>query len=109
MSPEKQFMSLEEVADLLGVDYQLIYRLARSGELPASRIGRVYRVSQKDLDDYLEKTKAGTGPWVCSACGTSYQSGLSVAQKCVECGEPVCVDCWQRRGVRRCRNHDQTK
>ncbi len=57
MSEEKKFLSLEEVSDLLDVDYQLVYRLARSGELPAARIGRIYRVARQDLEAYLERAK----------------------------------------------------
>jgi len=57
-SREKEFYSLEEVADLLGVSYQLIYKLVRSGELAAARLGKVYRVSRRDLDHYLEQSKS---------------------------------------------------
>ena len=35
MNTEKEFLSLEETAELLGVDYQLVYKLVRSGALPA--------------------------------------------------------------------------
>ena len=54
MANEIEYMSLEEVADMLGVTYQLIYRLVRAGELPAVRLGKLYRVSRADLDAYLE-------------------------------------------------------
>ena len=107
MSPEKEFMSLEEVAELLGVNYQLIYKLVRSGELPAVRVGRVYRVQRGDLDAYIErsKTAAAAAGGTCSACGRTYQSSLSLSQSCTECGEPICEDCWTRLQVRRCREH----
>ncbi len=61
MADEKrQFLSLEEVAKLLNVNYQLVYRLVRAGELPAVRLGRVYRVDRNDLDDFLERSKTKT-------------------------------------------------
>ena len=61
MADEKrQFLSLEEVAELLSVNYQLVYRLVRAGELPAVRLGRVYRVDRNDLDDFLERSKTKT-------------------------------------------------
>ena len=50
----EKFYSLEEVAELLGVNYQLIYRLVRAGDLPALKIGRIYRVTQAGLDEYLQ-------------------------------------------------------
>ena len=37
----EEYKSLEEVADMLGVTYQLIDRLVRSGELPAVRLGKL--------------------------------------------------------------------
>lgn len=106
MTPEeKEFMSLEDVAGLMDVNYQLIYKLVRGGELPAARLGKVYRVQRKDLDAYLEKTKAEAAGLLCSACGKTYKSRHSLPQQCGECGAPICVDCWSRRKVRLCAEH----
>ncbi len=108
MEKEVQYMSLEEVADLMGVTYQLIYRLVRSGELPAVRLGKLYRVSRADLEGYLERSKSGLGGGgTCSVCGTRYRSAGSLEQRCeVEgCQERICFDCWTRLGVRRCPKH----
>jgi excisionase family DNA binding protein len=101
----KEFYSLEEVADLLGVNYQLIYKLVRSGQLPAARLGKVYRVSRRDLDAYLEQSKTHQGGGTCAACGRTYHSRLSLQQSCVECGEPICIDCWGRQKIRACPAH----
>ena len=104
MSPEKKFMTLEDVADLLGVNYQLIYRLVRSGELPAIRLGRVYRVTKDDLNAYLAGQKTSMpGGATCEACGTHYASAESVKQACKECGAPICFDCWQRTKTHICK------
>jgi len=108
MGAETEYMSLEEVADMLGVTYQLIYRLVRSGELPAVRLGKLYRVSRVDLDGYLERSKgASASGGVCSVCGTFYKSRKSLAQTCTAdgCDEPICFDCWNRLGVRKCSRH----
>ncbi len=110
MAPDTKYMTIEEVAELLGVTYQLIYRLVRSGELPAVRLGRVYRITGSDLDAYLEKTKTGSvAPvYVCTACGKTYKSESSVGEECIDCGAPICLDCRQRLGVRRCRKCEGT-
>ena len=109
-SGEKEFMSLEEVADFLGVTYQLIYRLVRSGELPAARLGKLYRVSRTDLSAYLERTKreAASVGGTCSVCGTFYRSRSSLAHVCTAdgCEEPICFDCWTRRKIRLCKRHE---
>ena len=105
---ENEYMSLEEVADMLGVTYQLIYRLVRSGELPAVRLGKLYRVSRTDLDSYLEHSKrAASDGGVCSVCGTFYRTRDSLKNFCTEddCGEPICFDCWTRLGIRKCKKH----
>lgn len=104
-SGKKEFYSLEEVAGLLGVNYQLIYRLVRAGELPAARIGKVYRIVRSDLDKYIEQSKGHAGCGVCSVCGNRYQSRLSLKHECPECGEPICIDCWNRKKARRCPAH----
>ncbi|HCL91737.1 MAG TPA: helix-turn-helix domain-containing protein [Kiritimatiellia bacterium] len=104
-SEKKRFYSLEQVAELLGVNYQLIYKLVRAGELPAARIGKVYRVVRSDLDRYIEQSKGHAAGGVCSVCGNRYQSRLSLKHECVDCGGPICVDCWSRKKARRCPAH----
>jgi excisionase family DNA binding protein len=50
----RQLLTAAEVADQLRVSTMTIYRLIRSGELPAVRVGRNYRVRAEDLTAYLE-------------------------------------------------------
>lgn len=47
-------LTAAEVADQLRVSTMTIYRLIRTGELPAVRVGRNYRVRASDLAAYLE-------------------------------------------------------
>ena len=107
MAKDNGYMSLEEVAEMLGVTYQLIYRLVRSGELPAVRLGKLYRVSQDDLNSYLERSKSGTTGGTCSVCGTFYKTRDSLKNVCTAegCEEPICFDCWTRLGTRLCKKH----
>jgi excisionase family DNA binding protein len=46
---EKQFLSVEEVAQRLGVTSSTIYRLARDGSLPAVKVGIQWRFSEEML------------------------------------------------------------
>lgn len=107
MSEKSEYMSLEEVAGKLGVKYLTIYRLARSGELPAVRLGKLYRVSRKELAAYLERNRNVKGGGTCSVCGTRYRTAGSLKHRCEAegCVEKICFDCWTRRGVRRCPEH----
>src|SRR6056297_2313448 len=53
MSVSTQLLTAAEVADQLRVSTMTIYRLIRSGELKAVRVGRNYRVPVADLERYL--------------------------------------------------------
>ncbi len=50
-----ELLTVAEVADILRVSTMTVYRLIRSGELPAVRVGRNYRVRRAALDAYLEQ------------------------------------------------------
>ena len=58
---QSRFMTVGEVASVLRVSNMTVYRLINSGELPAVRIGRSFRVRSEDFDRYLADrfTKAG--------------------------------------------------
>jgi excisionase family DNA binding protein len=46
-------VTVAEVADQLRVSNMTVYRLVQSGQLPAVRVGRSYRIREEDLDRYL--------------------------------------------------------
>jgi excisionase family DNA binding protein len=52
------FLTTEEVLSYLRITPRTIYRLIRSGELPAVRIGRQWRFRRGDLDRWLERQRA---------------------------------------------------
>jgi excisionase family DNA binding protein len=52
------FMTTEEVLACLRVTPRTIYRLIKSGELPAVRLGRRWRFRRSDLNDWIERQRA---------------------------------------------------
>lgn len=50
---EVRFLTVSEVASLMRVSKMTVYRLVHSGELPAIRVGRSFRVSEQAVHDYL--------------------------------------------------------
>ena len=56
-----RFLTVQEVADLMRVSSMTVYRLIKSGELPAVRVGRSFRVAEGYVDTYLASgyTQAG--------------------------------------------------
>jgi excisionase family DNA binding protein len=55
MTRRASFLKTEEVLTYLRVTPRTIYRLIRTGELPAVRVGRQWRFRQDDLDAWLDR------------------------------------------------------
>ena len=51
------FLTTEEVLGCLKVNPRTIYRLIKSGELPAVRIGRQWRFRQTDLEAWIHRQR----------------------------------------------------
>lgn len=51
------FLTTEEVLGCLKVNPRTIYRLIKTGELPAVRIGRQWRFRQTDLDEWIDRQR----------------------------------------------------
>ncbi|GAA3387160.1 helix-turn-helix domain-containing protein [Streptomyces roseoviridis] len=47
-----RFHTVEQVADLLGLHVKTVRGYVRDGRLPATRVGRQYRIRQEDLDAF---------------------------------------------------------
>lgn len=50
---EVRFLTVAEVASLMRVSKMTVYRLVHSGELPAIRVGRSFRVPEQAVQAYL--------------------------------------------------------
>lgn len=49
----ERLLTVAEVADSLRVSNMTVYRLIKRGQLGAIRVGKNYRIRQRDLDAYL--------------------------------------------------------
>lgn len=56
-----RFLTVAEVADALRVSTMTVYRLIKAGDLRAVRVGKSYRLTEDDVDQYLADgfTQAG--------------------------------------------------
>ena len=107
------FLGIKEAAEYLSVGYKTIYRLVRSGELPAGKIGGVYRIRKEDIDAYWARG-AGVEPPAavveqCQACGEPIASRDFVGGQCQICGAPICKSCWKLDGARLCADHAEAE
>jgi len=116
MAMEK-LLSIEEVAEIFGLEYKTVYKLVKTGELPCARIGRVYRVNRADLEAYLERQKMAVHAEAmgtkltprrelrCSVCGSRIVSELGIAGRCQLCEAALCAECFGINKIKRCRAH----
>jgi excisionase family DNA binding protein len=51
-----QFLTVAEVAEIIRVSKMTVYRLVHSGELPAVRVGKSFRVPEHSVHEYLESS-----------------------------------------------------
>ena len=50
---EDRLLTVAEVADTMRVSNMTVYRLIKSGQLPALRVGKSYRLRPADVDQFL--------------------------------------------------------
>lgn len=55
------FLTVAEVATIMRVSKMTVYRLVHSGELPAVRVGRSFRVRAAAVHTYLESAYFDAG------------------------------------------------
>lgn len=51
-------LTVKQVAERLSISRSLAYRMIRRGEIPSYRIANCRRVSEEDLQKYLERSQA---------------------------------------------------
>lgn len=50
---DMRFLTVQEVADTMRVSTMTVYRMVHSGELPAIRFGRSYRIPENEVGRLL--------------------------------------------------------
>lgn len=53
---EGRLLTVSEVADLLRINKSTVYRMAKQGRLPATRVGRQWRFRKSVLEGMLDPT-----------------------------------------------------
>ena len=57
---DQKLLKGDDIAKVLGISRSLAYRLIRSGEIQSIKFGRVVRVPQKALDQFIQSRTSGT-------------------------------------------------
>jgi excisionase family DNA binding protein len=50
---DKDWLSVADICEYMGVSTFVVTRVLRSGELPAVKMGREWRVARRDFEDWL--------------------------------------------------------
>ena len=90
MTPSN-LLTVQEVADILKIRKNTVYELIKRGELPTIKIGKQFRIADRDVDRYLKASEIHTG---------SRQQGETVviepseqnSDKIVLCGQDISLD-----------------
>ena len=59
--PQVRFLTVAEVASIMRVSKMNVYRLVHSGELPAIRVGRAFRVPERAVHEFLRRSFNAAG------------------------------------------------
>ena len=56
--PQMRFLTVQEVADVMRVSSMTVYRMVHSGEMPAIRFGRSFRIPENAVSHFLAQVGA---------------------------------------------------
>jgi excisionase family DNA binding protein len=54
---EKDILSVDETADYLGVQRLFVIKAIKEGKLKASKLGKLWKIQRKDIQEYLDNNK----------------------------------------------------
>lgn len=57
---EDQFYTINKIAEILGMHHKTIRKFITEGKLPASKVGKQWRISEHDLSIFMEKNNVNT-------------------------------------------------
>lgn len=58
MSINEKWLSVEEIADHLGISKETVYRWLERGKIPAHRIGKLWKFKASEVDDWVMRGEA---------------------------------------------------
>jgi len=55
MIEEKQFYTMHEIANILAVDYNTVYRWIKAGKIKAIKLNSIVRISKESFNEFINK------------------------------------------------------
>jgi excisionase family DNA binding protein len=59
MSTTEKWLSVEEIAEHLGISKETVYRWLEKGKIPAHRVGKLWKFRASEVDAWVLKGEAG--------------------------------------------------
>ena len=53
----EKLLSVKDVQEILGISRDTAYRMVRDGEIESYRVGKLYKIKQDSLDNYIRNQK----------------------------------------------------
>lgn len=96
-------LSTQEVAGILKIARNTVYELIKRGELNCSKVGKQMRVSQDDVNSYLQRTKGKGGAYSeteqndvsdrrRTKSSSSFRDDMMKGNELIICGQDVSLD-----------------
>lgn len=58
---DENYYRIKDLSERFSVPYMTMYRLVRNGIIKSVRFGKIYRVSEQAIQDYLEQQTKAVG------------------------------------------------
>ena len=55
---DDQLMSVKELADYLNVNISTVYQWSQQGQVPAMKIGKMWRYRRAEIEDWLNQSRS---------------------------------------------------
>ena len=56
-----RWLGTKEASERLGITLRTLYRILDEGQIPAYKLGRVIRVKEADVEDFVESARIAPG------------------------------------------------
>lgn len=93
---EGKLLTAQEVADILKIKKNTVYELVKRGEIPSKKVGKQVRISEQDIQQYLNLSEQPTVPYVpqaiVQAAPAQAESRDPESDQLILCGQDVSLD-----------------
>jgi putative molybdopterin biosynthesis protein len=88
---KKSALSVQDVADMLGVSKNTIYNMIKKGELASYKVGRKVRFTEDEVKGFISRSTAGRDA-AQAASGLAMIDGVQAHEGFIICGQDIILD-----------------